>query len=187
MRLIGELEDLGAQEANSSWPVKYRPRKFSDLIGQHEAGLLRHIVSDDACPPVFMFSGSPGVGKTSAARIVAAALNCLDKDGREPCGECANCESVFKGSSYFVTEIDAASFGGADDLRSIREQTYISVGSNKNIFIIDEAPSISWQGWNVLLKTFEEPNPDVYFILVTSEPNKVPLKIRTRALRFDFT
>ena len=156
---------MEAPEHNPSWPVSYRPKTFKDLVGQHEVGLLRHIVNDPACPPVLMFCGAPGVGKTSAARIVAASLNCEERDGKEPCGECQSCIAVHSGSSYFVTEIDAASFGGAEDMRNMREQTFISVGANKNIFINDEAHSISWQGWNVLLKTFEEPVEGVYFIL----------------------
>ena len=170
-----------------NWAVKYRPRTFSTVKGQPEKAILFHMVREDVVPAVVLFSGPPGTGKTTIARILAAALNCENPQDGEPCTECAACESIYTGTHPSVQESDGASNGSAEDMRALREDAYMAPIGRHRVFIIDEAHSLSWQAWNVLLKLFEEPPSDVIFVLVTSEPNKVPVKIRTRAITFSFT
>lgn len=170
-----------------TWAVKYRPRRFADVKGQPEKAILFHMVRENAVPPVVLFSGPPGTGKTTLARILAAAINCENPQNNEPCTECATCEAIYLGNHPSVHEMDGASNGGAEDMRGIREDAYMAPIGNSRVFILDEAHSLSWQAWNVLLKLFEEPPPNVVFVLVTSEPNRVPVKIRTRAVSFSFS
>ena len=181
-----ERVGLDLPESNNPWHTRYRPKRFSDVVGQEELLFIKKMSLEPAAlPPALLFAGPSGVGKTTVARILARAVNCSEKDGADPCLTCPSCATT---TDIRITEIDAASFGTADDMRRLREQSLISVGSGgHNVFIIDEAHSISWQGWNVLLKTLEEAQSEALFILVTSEPSKVPLKIRTRTLRFDFS
>jgi DNA polymerase III subunit gamma/tau len=170
-----------------NWAVKYRPRTFSAVKGQPEKAILFHMVREESVPSVVLFSGPPGTGKTTLARILAASLNCENPQDGEPCTECPSCESIYAGNHPSVQESDGASNGSAEDMRSIREDAYMAPIGRHRVFIIDEAHSLSWQAWNVLLKLFEEPPSDVVFVLVTSEPNKVPVKIRTRSISFAFT
>lgn len=176
--------------SNNLWAVRYRPRKFSDVAGQPDKVFLYHALKFGRdIPPVILLCGPSGIGKTTIARIVAASANC---DGRtvgedaEPCDSCDSCTSVFNSQHPSVVEIDGATFSGADDMREIRRQAYMASMGHLKVFIIDEAHSLSGQAWNVLLKLFEEPPTGVCFILLTSEPHKVPTKIRTRAMRLDF-
>jgi DNA polymerase III subunit gamma/tau len=139
-------------------------------------------------PPVLMFCGPSGVGKTTLARIVAAAVNCTERGegANEPCRECDDCQAIFSDTHPAVVELDAAVNSGADDMRRIRDQAYTQAPGKVQVFIIDEVHSASAQAWNVLLKLFEEPPAGVCFMLLTSEPHRVPTKIRTRAMRLDF-
>lgn len=143
---------------------------------------------DEAYPPVVMLCGPSGVGKTTLARIFAAAANCNERETAKanPCTGCADCTMVQNGTHPAVIELDAALHSGADDMRRIRDQAYLQAPGNLQVFIIDEVHSASAQAWNVLLKLFEEPPAGVTFLLLTSEPHKVPTKIRTRAMRLDF-
>lgn len=166
--------------------TKYRPKKFKQIIGQPDIPVIKAVIGNkDSLPPLLVFCGPSGVGKTTTARIVASALNCKSPVSGEPCGTCGSCQAIRDGSFPNVYELDAASHGTADHLRDIVTKSYLSSISTK-LFILDEAQSISSQGWNVLLKVLEEPPPECMFILITSEPRKIPSKIRTRALKFNF-
>lgn len=167
--------------------TKYRPKKFQQIIGQPNTAIVKELFRDaSSIPPLVLFCGPSGVGKTTIARVIAAAVNCKERDDSgEPCGSCADCSATFSDKHINVYEIDAASYGTADALRDLISKAHMN-SLGVNTFIIDEAQSISAQGWNVLLKTFEEPPPNCLFILLTSEPRKVPSKIRTRALSFYF-
>lgn len=169
-----------------SLATKYRPRKFSHIIGQNDVRVIKTVVSNrDSLPPLLLFCGPSGVGKTTAARVVASYLNCTNIVNDEPCGRCDNCRAIAAGASVAVYELDSASHGTADKLRDLVVKSQLSsIGTR--IFILDEAQAISGQGWNVLLKVLEEPPPNCLFLLLTSEPKKVPAKIRTRALKFTF-
>lgn len=140
---------------------------------------------DEGYPPVVMLCGPSGVGKTTLARIFAAAANCNEREKANPCTVCADCTMVQDGNHPAVVELDAALHSGADDMRRIRDQAYLQAPGNLQVFIIDEVHSASAQAWNVLLKLLEEPPAGVCFLLLTSEPHKVPTKIRTRAMRLD--
>lgn len=166
--------------------TKYRPKKFKQVVGQPDIPIIKAVTSDpESLPPLLIFCGPSGVGKTTTARIVSCALNCSAKVDGEPCGACDVCSSILSDSFPNVYELDSASNGTADQLRELVTKAHLSSSSIK-LFILDEAQSISAQGWNVLLKVLEEPPPECMFILITSEPRKIPPKIRTRALRFNF-
>lgn len=170
----------------SSFPTRYRPKKFAQIVGQDEVPIIKQVVKDtESLPPLLLFCGPSGVGKTTAARVVASYLNCRNASGGEPCAECPDCLSVREGNHIGVYELDAASNGTADKLRDLVVKSHLSSDGVKT-FILDEAQAISAQGWNVLLKVLEEPPPNCIFLLLTSEPRKVPSKIRTRALKFVF-
>lgn len=164
----------------------YRPKQFRQVIGQPDAPVVRAIFADlEELPALLLFCGLSGVGKTTVARIIAARVNCESPTPEhEPCTKCASCEAVRSGTHHNVEELDAATNGSAEKLRDLVQRAHLQSSGIKT-FIIDEAQSISAQGWNVLLKVLEEPPPNCLFILLTSEPRKVPTKIRTRALRFN--
>src|SRR5256885_1986392 len=176
---------------------KYRPRHFSDLIGQeHVAAGLEGAVSKNRVAHAYLLTGPRGVGKTSAARILAMALNCerrseVERKG-EPCGECDSCNRIWAGSANLdVVEIDAASNRGVDDARDLRERAmYAASGPGRHkVYIIDEAHMLTREAWNALLKILEEPPPGVVFVFATTEPQKIAntaAPVLSRMQRFDF-
>lgn len=168
---------------------RYRPQSFDELVGQeHVARSLKNAIETDRVAHAYLFTGVRGVGKTSAARILAKALNCESDGPRpDPCNKCTNCEEITKGSSVDVFEIDGASNTGVDDVRELREQVrYLPQSARTKVYIIDEVHMLSTQAFNALLKTLEEPPPHVKFIFATTEPQKIPVTILSRCQRFDF-
>lgn len=167
---------------------KYRPKRFSDIIGQDEVcSVIEGAIKLNRVAHAFLFSGTRGIGKTTIARILAKTLNCenLDQENPEPCGKCKNCLSIENESNIDVVEIDAASRTGVADVREIIENiNYKPVNAKKKIFIIDEVHMLSKAAFNALLKTLEEPPLDVVFIFATTETQKVPVTILSRCQRF---
>lgn len=167
---------------------KWRPQLFDDLVGQeHVSQTLKNAISADRVHHAFLFTGARGVGKTSAARIFAKALNCQQGPTVEPCGVCPSCTEITAGQSVDVFEIDGASNTGVDDIRELRENIrYLPSNSRYKIFIIDEVHMLSINAFNALLKTLEEPPAHAKFIFATTEPHKIPITILSRCQRFDF-
>ena len=169
---------------------KYRPALFSELIAQHHVTeTLRNALQLDRLAHSYLFCGPRGVGKTTAARILAKAINCpsRDADSAEPCRACASCEDFESGRSIGIFELDAASNNKVEDVRELRESVHIPPqGSLKKVYIIDEVHMLSNAAFNALLKTLEEPPPHVLFIFATTEPHKVLPTILSRCQRFDF-
>ena len=167
---------------------KWRPQLFADLAGlQHIAKTLQNAIRTGRVSHAFLFTGSRGVGKTSAARIMAKCLNCLQGPTPEPCGICDSCISIAAGSHPDVIEIDAASNRGINEIRQLRENVgYLPQVSAYKIYIIDEVHMLTTEAFNALLKTLEEPPEHVKFILATTEPHKIPITILSRCHRYDF-
>ena len=167
---------------------KYRPQNFASLVGQKPAvEVLTSSITKGRIGHAYLFSGSRGCGKTSAARIFAKALNCLDPQGFEPCGHCRSCEAITAGESLDVIEIDGASNNGVDEVRQLKENITLAPFSSKyKIYIIDEVHMLSTAAFNALLKTLEEPPEYVVFIMATTEPHKVPVTIRSRCQHIPF-
>lgn len=172
--------------------LKYRPQRFSDLAGQPGVSVvLGAMVAKNEVPSVLLFHGTRGSGKTSAARILAAALNCTgadtgDADGEVPCGWCEHCTAIRGGGSVDVIEVDAASNGTADAMRAICNQVRYSIGGLCRVVVLDEAHGLSRPAFDVLLKTLEETPPGVVFILASTEPAKIPATIASRCVSFSF-
>lgn len=168
--------------------LKYRPITFADLIGQAANSLvLRNIVIKQTISSSYIFSGSRGSGKTSAARIFARALNCLKQEKGDPCGVCERCSSVLSGKSFDVIELDAASHGNVDDVRDLKQKAAYSMNDmDYRVFIFDEAHMMSREAFNAMLKLVEEPPPNTIFIFATTEPEKIPETIHSRSLSFTF-
>lgn len=171
---------------------KYRPSSFAELIGQDAmVQTLGNAIKRDRLAHAFLMTGVRGVGKTSTARLIAKALNCIGEDGQggptiDPCGKCEPCRSIAAGSFIDVIEMDAASHTGVDDVREIIEAVrYSSVSARYKIYIIDEVHMLSKNAFNALLKTLEEPPAHVKFIFATTEVNKVPITVLSRCQRFD--
>ncbi|MCA9388190.1 DNA polymerase III subunit gamma/tau [Candidatus Berkelbacteria bacterium] len=168
---------------------KYRPKKFSEVIGQdHVKKTLVNAIKFDEVVHGYLFSGSRGIGKTSIARILAMALNCEARSEEvEPCGECPSCKAIVSGSDLSVVEIDAASNRGIDEIRALREAIAIAppVGKKK-VYIIDEVHMLTKEAFNALLKTLEEPPAHAIFILATTEVDRIPDTIISRIQHFEF-
>jgi len=167
---------------------KYRPQKFEDLLGQeHVARTLTNAITMGRVHHAFLFTGARGIGKTSAARILAKALCCAQGPTATPCGTCAVCQSISNGQSVDVQEIDGASNTGVDDVRALREGVrYLPAEARKKVYIIDEVHMLSTSAFNALLKTLEEPPAYVVFISATTEVHKIPATIMSRCQRYDF-
>ncbi|MBQ3401871.1 MAG: DNA polymerase III subunit gamma/tau [Synergistaceae bacterium] len=167
---------------------KYRPQDFASIVGQKAAvDVLTNSIMKDRVGHAYLFSGSRGCGKTSAARIFAKALNCTDRQGFEPCGKCRNCLDITAGGSLDVIEIDGASNNGVENIRGLKENvTLAPFNSRYKIYIIDEVHMLSQGAFNALLKTLEEPPEHVIFIMATTEPQKVPVTIRSRCQHIPF-
>jgi len=167
---------------------KWRPQLFAELAGlEHIARTLQNAIRLDRVGHAFLFTGSRGVGKTSAARILAKALNCVKGPAVEPCNQCENCIAVTAGSAADVIEIDGASNRGVGEIRLLRENiTYLPQSSPCKIYIIDEVHMLTTEAFNALLKTLEEPPAHVKFIMATTDVHKVPMTILSRCQRFDF-
>lgn len=164
-----------------------RPEIFPEVIGQdHIVKILKHQIETDTVSHAYLFCGTRGTGKTTTARILAKAVNCLD-DSQRPCGRCANCLAIKEGSFMDVMEIDAASNNGVDNIRELRESVkYPPAVGRKKVYIIDEVHMLSTGASNALLKTLEEPPENVMFILATTDPQKLPQTILSRCMRLDF-
>ncbi len=171
---------------------KYRPQTFAELIGQDAmVQTLGNAIRRERLAHAFLMTGVRGVGKTSTARLIAKALNCIGPDGQggptiAPCGVCEPCIAIAEGRHIDIIEMDAASHTGIDDVREITEAVrYAAVSARYKMYIIDEAHMLSKQAWNGLLKTLEEPPPHVKFLFATTEVNKVPITVLSRCQRFD--
>ncbi len=170
---------------------KYRPTSFDpdELVGQeHIARTLQNAIALDRVAHAYLFCGPRGTGKTSTARLLAKAVNCLDPDpANRPCNHCASCDAINSGSSVDIIEIDAASNRGVDDIRDLREKVrYAPTQLRVKFYIIDEAHQLTRDAFNAFLKTLEEPPPHVKFVLATTEPDKLPDTVASRCQRFDF-
>jgi DNA polymerase III, subunit gamma and tau len=167
---------------------KFRPLKFDEIVGQeHIVRTLKNELINDRVGHAYLFNGGRGTGKTSAAKILARAVNCLNPKDGEPCNECAVCKAALEGSLTDIVEMDAASNNSVEDVRAIRDEVnFLPTVAKYRVYIIDEVHMLSTGAFNALLKTLEEPPAHVKFILATTEPQKLPATILSRCQRFDF-
>ena len=167
---------------------KWRPLTFDDVVGQeHITRTLKNQISQGTVGHAYLFCGTRGTGKTTCAKILSRAVNCLNPVNGNPCNECDVCKGILDGSIMDVTEMDAASNNGVEDIRDIKEDiNYVASNSKYTVYIIDEVHMLSTSAFNALLKTLEEPPENVVFILATTEAHKVPQTILSRCQRFDF-
>ena len=167
---------------------KFRPLNFAEIVGQeHITRTLRNQIIADRVGHAYLFNGGRGTGKTSAAKVLARAINCLNPKDGEPCNECEICRGAINGSLTDIVEMDAASNNSVEDIRSIREEVnFLPTKAKYRVYIIDEVHMLSTGAFNALLKTLEEPPEHVKFILATTEPQKLPATILSRCQRFDF-
>ena len=179
-----------SETTNIPIPLKYRPLKFSELIGQDlMSKTIQNAIEMNRIANAYLLTGVRGVGKTTTARIIAKSLNCLnitEQDNNEPCGVCDNCKAITESRSVDVYEMDAASRTGIADIRELIEGVqYSPVSSKYKVYIIDEVHMLSTAAFNGLLKTLEEPPPHVKFIFATTEVRKIPTTILSRCQRYD--
>lgn len=167
---------------------RWRPQRFEDVIGQdHVTQTLRNALATGRVVHAYLFTGPRGTGKTSVARILAKAVNCLAPEDQRPCNECRICQGMSDGSHLDLIEIDAASNTGVDDVRDLRDKINFSPNeARQKVYVIDEVHMLSNAAFNALLKTLEEPPAHALFVLATTEPHKIPETIRSRCQRFDF-
>ena len=166
---------------------KWRPRRFGELVGQeHVVRALTHALESGRMHHAYLFTGTRGVGKTTIARILAKSLNCERGQGAEPCGECAVCQAVDAGRFVDLLEIDAASNTGVDDVREVIENAqYAPTRGRYKVYLVDEVHMLSKNAFNALLKTLEEPPPHALFLLATTDPQKLPVTVLSRCLKFN--
>ena len=167
---------------------KFRPQRFDEIVGQeHITKTLKNQIIAGRVGHAYLFNGGRGTGKTSAAKVLARAVNCLNPKNGEPCNECEICKAALSGSLTDIVEMDAASNNSVEDIRSIREEVnFLPTLAKYRVYIIDEVHMLSTGAFNALLKTLEEPPAHVKFILATTEPQKLPATILSRCQRFDF-
>src|SRR5206468_330441 len=181
-------EKVAEEKQHQALYRRYRPQAPDEVVGQdHVVRALTGAIREDRLAHAFLFCGPRGTGKTSTARILAKMVNCEHGPTAEPCGVCQQCTLIRDGQHLDVVEIDAASHGGVDDARELRERapTAPAMGREK-VYILDEAQRLSREAFDALLKLFEEPPPAVRFVLATTEPHKMPATIVGRCQRFDF-
>ena len=167
---------------------EWRPRNFEDVVGQEPiTTTLKNQILNNRISHAYLFCGTRGTGKTSTAKVMAKALNCLDLKDGQPCNECAMCKKINEGLAIDVTELDAASNNGIDRIRDIIEDAkYPPQEGRFKVYIMDEVHMLSMGAVNAFLKTLEEPPANVIFILATTDPQKLPITILSRCQRFDF-
>lgn len=167
---------------------KWRPRTFDEVVGQnHVTRTLDNAIRAGRIVHAYLFSGPRGTGKTSTARILAKAVNCLTEDDTKPCNECEMCQAIEEGRAIDLIEIDAASHTGVDDIRDLRDKiSFAPSEARYKFYIIDEVHMLSTSAFNALLKTLEEPPPHAILVLATTEPHKIPATVLSRCQRFDF-
>jgi DNA polymerase-3 subunit gamma/tau len=190
--LFGEVEQPAKAQPYRVLARKYRPQRFDELIGQDAmVQTLGNAIRRDRLAHAFLMTGVRGVGKTSTARLIAKALNCIGPDGQggptiDPCNVCEPCRAIAEGRHIDVVEMDAASNTGVDDVREIIEAVrYSAVSARYKVYIVDEVHMLSKNAFNALLKTLEEPPAHVKFLFATTEVNKVPVTVLSRCQRFD--
>lgn len=173
--------------------LKYRPRDIKEIDNKEIKRKILNLLESKHIPHAILLTGPKGIGKTSIARIIAKSLNCLknvfsqQSDSVDPCNQCVNCQAIDNSRSIDVIEIDAASNRGIDEIRQIiKNSSFLPMLARNRIFIIDEVHMITQEGFNAFLKTLEEPPPNVYFILITTNPEKVPTTIRSRTFIINF-
>ncbi len=178
----------GSTETYTVLARRFRPQGFAEVVGQeHISQALRNAIQSNRVAHAYLFTGARGVGKTSTARILAKALNCPTAANGDPCNECEICDGIAAGNDVDVLEIDGASNRGIDDIRQLRANVNVmSMRTKFKIYIIDEVHMLTKDAFNALLKTLEEPPPNVKFVFCTTEPHKVPDTVLSRCQRFDF-